>query len=112
IEFEITFPDCSCCHALTLNTSVSAVRTWAIDFKLRRELHAKRTERSITRETPVLRLIYVRVTACRTDLSPRLKPPRKIPIHFCHDVCLLSISSSTLQAAEQSAKSQGPRAKS
>jgi len=45
------------------------------DFGQDRVLDTHVADRSITRDTPVFRLNYIRVTACRTDFAAGFKPP-------------------------------------
>ena len=52
-----------------------------------RLLDAHVAKGAVARNAAILRLDYIRVTACRTDFRSGLKPPGLIPLRFTHSFC-------------------------
>src|SRR5260370_538845 len=115
IQFQITFPDCARGHGshLTFRCRRNAARTEHLDCY--RAFNAHFAKRSVTRDTPILRLNYIRVTACRTDFAARLKPPGLIPLSVTHSfdtqtiIRAFSVPQSDNESEEESSTEVGKR---
>src|SRR5581483_353958 len=70
------------------------------DLRLKCFLDAETAKRTIARAAAVLRLDYIRVTACRTDFRAFFEPPWRVLLGLLHGNQIRSISSSTRVMSE------------
>ncbi len=57
---------------------------WAENLRLNRILHAHRTDGPVAGHATIFRLIYIRVTACRTDFAALFQPPPRVLHRVTH----------------------------
>jgi hypothetical protein len=76
------------------------IRVRAKNLELSCVFDTERTERTIAPKAAILRLIYIRVTASRTDFRSGLQPPRQIPLRFYNHDLEQGISSSRVVDGE------------
>src|SRR5437016_5806157 len=64
------------------------------NFDCERTLDAEAAEWTVTLDTSIFRLNYIRVTACRTGFRSLIQPPRRILFTVPHSLQIKSISGS------------------